>query len=92
MPCQPPKKTEPPDPVDADLYELSDVEMATIAQVPASLDASLHALETDQEYLHVGNVFTPDLIDTWIDFKRKNEIDAIRLRPHPYEFVMYYDI
>jgi glutamine synthetase len=86
------KKIEPPDPVDADLYDLSEEDMATIAQVPASLDASLHALETDQEYLRVGDVFTPDLIDTWIDFKRKNEIDAIRLRPHPYEFVMYYDI
>ena len=86
------KKIEPPDPVDADLYDLSDEEMATIAQVPASLDASLHALETDQEYLRAGDVFTPDLIETWIDFKRKNEIDAIRLRPHPYEFVMYYDI
>jgi glutamine synthetase len=86
------KKTEPPDPVDADLYELSAEEMADIAQVPASLDESLRALETDQEYLRAGDVFTPDLIDTWIGYKRKNEIDAIRLRPHPYEFVMYFDI
>ena len=50
------------------------------------------ALEDDHDYLTVGNVFTPDLIETWIDYKRANEIDPIRLRPHPHEFAMYYDI
>ena len=85
-------KIEPPEPVDEDLYELSTDELARIAQVPSSLDESLRALEVDQQYLRVGDVFTPDLIDTWIEYKRKNEIDAIRLRPHPYEFVLYYDI
>ncbi|HEX2072741.1 MAG TPA: type I glutamate--ammonia ligase, partial [Geodermatophilus sp.] len=61
-------------------------------KVPASLDAVLDNLETDHEYLIDGGVFTPDLIETWIEYKRENEIDPIRLRPHPHEFAMYYDI
>jgi glutamine synthetase len=85
-------RLEPPDPVDRNLYELSVEEMAKIPQVPSSLEASLAALEADQEYLLQGSVFTPDVIDTWIDYKRKDEVDAIRLRPHPYEFALYYDI
>ena len=53
---------------------------------------SLDNLEKDHDFLLKGDVFTPDLIETWIDYKRKNEVDAIRLRPHPYEFALYYDI
>jgi glutamine synthetase len=85
-------KIEPPEPVDKDLYELPPDEHAAVAQVPASLDAVLDALEADHEYLLEGGVFTEDLIETWIDYKRVNEIDQIRLRPHPHEFELYYDI
>ncbi|MCW2616432.1 MAG: Glutamine synthetase type, partial [Frankiales bacterium] len=60
--------------------------------VPASLDAVLDALEADHDYLLEGGVFTPDLIETWIAYKRETEIDQLRLRPHPYEFDLYYDI
>ena len=85
-------RIEPPAPVDKDLYDLPPEELALVPQVPASLDEALLALEADQDYLKAGGVFTDDLITTWVDYKRKNEIDAIRLRPHPYEFAMYYDI
>jgi glutamine synthetase len=85
-------KIEPPTPVDKDLYELPPDELADVAQVPASLDAVLDALEADHDYLLEGGVFTEDLISTWIAYKREVEIDAIRLRPHPYEFALYYDI
>jgi glutamine synthetase len=85
-------KIEPPVPVDKDLYELPPEEANDIAQVPASLDAVLDALEADHDFLLEGGVFTPDLIETWIAYKREVEIDAIRLRPHPYEFALYYDI
>src|SRR5207248_545636 len=85
-------KIEPPEPVDKDLYELPPDELAAVPQVPGSLEAVLDRLETDHEYLLEGGVFTPDVIDTWIDYKRVNEVDAIRLRPHPYEFALYYDI
>ncbi len=85
-------KIEPLAPVDKDLYELPPDEAAAIPQVPGSLEAVLNELESDHDYLLEGGVFTPDLIETWIDYKRTNEVDAIRLRPHPYEFAMYYDI
>ncbi len=85
-------KIEPPVPVDKDLYELPPEELANVAQVPGSLEEVLIALENDHEYLLEGGVFTPDLIETWIAYKRENEIDALRLRPHPYEFQLYYDI
>jgi len=85
-------KIEPATPVDKDLYELPPDELADVAQVPASLDAVLDALEADHEYLLEGGVFTPDLIETWVAYKRETEIDALRLRPHPYEFALYYDI
>ena len=75
-----------------DIYELPPDEMAEIEQVPTSLNAVLDALEADQDYLTVGNVFTPDLIETWIDYKRTNEIAPVQLRPHPHEFELYYDI
>ena len=85
-------KIEPPAPVDKDLYELPPEEHANIATVPSSLGEALDALEKDHDFLTAGNVFTPDLIATWIDYKRTNEIDPIRLRPHPHEFELYYDI
>ena len=61
-------------------------------QVPSSLDEALDALEADHDFLKAGGVFTDDLIETWIEYKRINEVDAIRLRPHPWEFMLYYDI
>ena len=85
-------RIEPPDPVDKDLYELPPEEHASIKQVPGSLGAVLDALEADHEYLTEGGVFTEDLIETWIEYKRTKEIDPIRFRPHPHEFEMYYDI
>jgi glutamine synthetase len=85
-------KIEPVEPVDKDLYELPPDEHASIPQVPGSLSAVLEALESDNEYLQAGNVFPADLIETWIDYKRANEVDPIRLRPHPHEFELYYDI
>ncbi len=85
-------KIEPPTPIDKDLYELPPDEAKSVAQVPGSLDAVLDALEADHDYLLEGGVFTDDLIETWLDYKRLNEVDAVRLRPHPYEFALYYDI
>ena len=85
-------RIEPPTPVDRDLYDLPPEELAKVPQVPGSLDEALSALEADHEYLLAGGVFTPDVIETWLEYKRANEIDAVRLRPHPYEFYMYYDI
>ena len=86
------KQIEPPAPVDEDLFDLPAEELAKVGQVPSSLEEALEALEEDQAFLTEGGVFTDDLIDTWIDFKRSNEVDAVRLRPHPWEFMLYYDI
>jgi glutamine synthetase len=85
-------KIEPPEPVDKDLYELPPDEAASIPQVPGSLEAVLDNLEVDNAYLTEGGVFTPDLIETWIAYKRENELDAIRLRPTPHEFELYFDV
>jgi glutamine synthetase len=85
-------KIEPPAPVDKDLYELEGEEAASIPQVPGSLDEVLNNLEKDHDFLTRGGVFAKDLIDTWIAFKRKEEVDYVRLRPHPAEFELYYDI
>ena len=85
-------KIEPPEPVDKDLFDMPEKELKKIATVPASLDEALDCLEKDNEYLKKGGVFTDDVIETWIDYKRINEVDAIRLRPHPWEFHLYYDI
>src|SRR6201994_1204449 len=76
-------KIEPPDPVDKDLYDLPPEELAQVPTVPGSLEASLAALEGDNDFLRAGGVFTGDLIDTWIAYKREHEIDPVRLRPHP---------
>jgi len=85
-------KIEPAAPIDKDLYELPPEEAKDIAQVPASLSAVIDKLEEDHDYLLEGGVFTPDLIETWISYKRECEIDPLRLRPHPYEFALYYDV
>jgi len=85
-------RIEPPAPVDKDLYDLPPEELARVPQVPGSLEEALDALERDQDFLKAGGVFTDDLIDTWIAFKRVNEVDALRVRPHPWEFHLYYDI
>jgi glutamine synthetase len=85
-------KIEPPEPVDKDLYELPPDEAKAIQQVPGSLEKVLDNLEADHDFLLEGGVFTPDLIETWIAYKRENELDPIRLRPHPHEFELYYDV
>jgi glutamine synthetase len=85
-------KIEPADPIDKDLYELPPEEAKGVKQVPADLGSVLDNLEGDHDFLTEGGVFTPDLIDTWISIKREQEIDPLRLRPHPYEFALYYDV
>ena len=85
-------KTEPPPPVDEDLFDLPAEELAKIQTVPASLEEAMSCLEEDNDYLKAGGVFTDDLIETWVDYKRTAEIDSVRLRPHPWEFMLYYDI
>ena len=85
-------KIEPPAPIDKDLYDLPPEEVSQVTQVPGSLPEVLDALEKDHEYLLEGGVFTPDLIETWIDYKKTAEIDPVRLRPTPHEFAMYYDV
>ena len=85
-------RIEPPTPVDKDLYELPPDEAADIPQVPASLPEVLDALEADHDYLLEGGVFTKDLIETWISYKRSAEVDYVRLRPHPAEFELYYNL
>ena len=85
-------KIDPGQPLDKDLYELPAEEAAKVKQLPGSLDVVLDNLEKDYEFLLKGDVFTKDFIETWIEYKRKNEVDAIRLRPHPHEFALYFDI
>ena len=85
-------KMTPPDPIDKDLYDLPPEEKAKVKSTPGSLEESLDSLEKDHEFLLKGDVFTQDLIDEWLHYKRHREVDAIRLRPHPWEFALYYDI
>jgi glutamine synthetase len=85
-------KIDPGKPMDKDLYDLPPEEAKQIKQLPGSLDIALDNLEKDHDFLLKGDVFTKDLIETWIEYKRKNEVDAIRLRPHPWEFALYFDI
>ena len=84
-------KLDPGDPIDKDLYDLSPQDAAQVTQVPGSLEEVLNALEEDHEFLLRGDVFTKDLIETWVDYKRTNEVDPVRLRPHPWEFYLYWD-
>ena len=85
-------KIDPGEPLDKDIYDLSPEEMKSVPSMPGSLDEALSCLEDDHAFLMKGDVFTEELIETFIDYKRKNEADAVRLRPHPYEFALYYDI
>jgi glutamine synthetase len=85
-------KIVPPDPIDKDLYDLEPEEKANVKSTPGSLEEVLNALEADHEFLLKGDVFTKDVLEAWLDYKRRSEVDAIRLRPHPYEFAMYFDI
>lgn len=84
-------KIDPGDPLEADIYDLSPEQAAGVAQVPGSLDEVLSSLEEDHEFLTRGGVFTQDLLDTWLDYKRTAELEEVKLRPHPYEFFLYYD-
>jgi glutamine synthetase len=86
-------KIEPGEPLDRDIYEMSSEEMrhAGTRTTPGSLEEALGALESDHAFLLRADVFTEDLIETWIEYKRKNEVDPLRLRPHPHEFQLYYD-
>jgi glutamine synthetase len=85
-------KIHPGEPLDKDIYDLSPEEAKSVPSMPGSLEEALTALEEDHNFLLKGDVFTEELIETYIDYKRKNEADAVRLRPHPYEFALYYDI
>ncbi len=85
------KKMDPGAPLEKNTYELSPREERRLKTVPGSLDESLRALEADNEFLRRGNVFTDDVIETWLSYKRENEIDPVRLRPHPWEFHLYFD-
>ena len=85
------RRINPGDPIDKNLYDLPPEEMARVPKTPGTLDEALDALERDHQFLMEGNVFTKDVIDTYLSYKRSHEIDEIRLRPHPYEFLLYYD-
>jgi len=85
-------KLKPGEPLDKDIYDLEPEELAKVPKTPGALDEALNCLEKDHEFLLQGDVFTRDVISTWIWYKREKEVDAIRLRPHPYEFALYYDI
>ncbi len=85
-------KINPGEPLDKDIYDLEPEELAKVPKTPGSLDESLKALRNDHQFLLKGDVFTPDVIDTWIWYKTEKEFDAVRLRPHPYEFMLYFDI
>ncbi len=85
-------KIHPGEPLDKDIYDLAPEELAEVPTTPGSLEDSLAALAKDHEFLLRGDVFTGDVINTWISYKTENEVEALALRPHPYEFCMYYDI
>jgi len=85
-------RIDPGDPVDKNIYDLPPEEAAAIRKVPGQLQDAIAALEEDHDFLLEGDVFTPDFIESYIDYKRSTEIDPIRLRPHPWEFVLYYDV
>jgi glutamine synthetase len=85
------QQLDPGESLDEDIYELAPERLANIATVPSSLEASLDALEADHSFLFEGDVFTPGLIEAYVRYKRDEEIDAIRMRPHPWEFALYHD-
>ncbi len=85
-------KIDPGEPLDKDIYDLAPEELAKVPKAPGSLEESLAALAKDHEFLLRGDVFASDVIETWIDYKMKTEVQPMKLRPHPYEFCMYYDV
>ena len=85
-------KIDPGDPLDKNIYNLPPEELANIESAPGSLDEALAALEADHEFLLKGDVFTKDVIEKWIEYKIDNEVNPVKLRPHPHEFFLYYDI
>jgi len=86
------KKTDPGTSLDKNLYDLPPEEAALVPQTPGSLDESLAALKDDHDFLLQGDVFTEDLVQTWIDYKIEEEVKPLAARPHPYEFALYYDL
>jgi len=85
-------KIDPGQPLDKDIYDLGPEELANVPSMPGSLEDALDALEADHQFLLKGDVFTEELLNTYIDYKRKKEVTEVKLRPHPYEFALYYDI
>ena len=86
------KLLDSPKPIEGDLFSMSPKQLSQIKTVPGSLEDALDALEKDHKFLLEGGVFTKEVIETWIAYKRENEVDEIRQRPHPHEFFLYYDI
>ena len=84
-------KIDPGEPLDKDIYDLSPEELKNVPSLPASLEDALKALGHDHDFLLKGDVFTEEVVNLWIDYKMKNEVQAVRMRPHPYEFALYYD-
>ncbi len=84
-------KIDPGEPLDRDIYELEPHELERYPHAPGSLPEALQALERDHAFLTKGHVFTDDLIETWVSYKMENEVEPLRLRPHPHEFHLYYD-
>ena len=85
-------KIDPGDPMDKDIYALSPEEIRSVPVMPASLEEALGELEDDHDFLLKGDVFTEDALQMWLDYKRENEVDPVRMRPHPHEFELYFDI
>ena len=85
-------KINPGEHLDMDIYHLSEDELKKIPHAPEDLTAAMHRLEEDNDYLKQGGVFSDNLISTWIDYKMKKEIKEVQLRPHPYEFHLYYEV
>ena len=85
-------KIDPGEPLDKDIYSLGPEELSKVPSTPGSLEGALNALEADHEFLLKGDVFTQDVVDVWIEYKRENEINELKLRPHPVEFALYYDV
>jgi glutamine synthetase len=85
-------KINPGDPLDKDIYDLSPEELKNVPSAPGSLEDALKALERDHDFLLKGDVFTEDVVGAWIDYKMTREVKPMALRPHPFEFHLYYDI
>lgn len=85
-------RIDPGEPLDKDIYSLSPEELQDVPSTPSSLEEALNALEKDHDFLLKGDVFTEDVVYKWLEYKRESEINAVRLRPHPYEFMLYFDI